>query len=251
MNKLNWEGNFKKHFHESWHRWLQQAIENEYMYNIYQTLKDSDTRVVPVKNDLFRSFKECSYDEIKAVIVLSDPYPWIKDNIVVADGIPMSCSHTQKCQPSLVKFYEAMQRELEEEIEYQPDLTYLLNQGVFMVNTSLTCKANIVGSHNGKDDKIGWLWEPFMEYLFKDVLDVKTGISYWLLGNEAKRVNPWLNPLGNHIYTLEHPAAASWKKTDWESKGMFKKINSVIKSNNRGEEIMWNYKEYISIQAPF
>ena len=73
MEKLDWEL-FKDKFHPSWHRFMKDAIESEWMFNIYQQLKQDAKKenIYPASADTFRTFKECKYDDIKCIIVLQD-----------------------------------------------------------------------------------------------------------------------------------------------------------------------------------
>lgn len=204
------------------------------MWSIYQNLKECKDRICPASKDTYKSFLKCDFDNIKAVIVLMEPYSWIKKGIIVADGLPMSSSNTNILQPSLEQFYQGMSNELEEEVVREPNLEYLLEQGVFMINAALTVRENRVGSHSE-------LWGPFMKDLFENVLSLRTGMPYWLLGKEAQKVEKYISPLGNYIIKGEHPAAASHRNTTWESKGTFKMINKIIREQNGPEyEIIWN-----------
>ncbi len=242
---LDWE-NFKDKFHSSWHRWMKPAIESEWMWEIYNGkdgLRASKDRVLPSSKDVFKSF-QCDYDNIKAVIVLSDPYPWVKNGIIISDGIPMSCSNTGLLQSSLEQFYQGMENEYHEMVPKEPNLSYLLKQGVFLINTALTVKLNKVGSHQD-------LWKPFMKYLFEEVLYTSTGLAYWMMGKEAQSIEKWISPLGNYLLYSSHPAAASHKGTTWSSEGNFKRINGILLSN-KSDTIYWNKNSWEAIcELPF
>ena len=244
---MDWEA-FKDRFDPSWHRFMQQAVEADWFERIYSQLKQDGKkeRILPASKDTFRSFKECKYDNIKAVIILSDPYPWVKKKQIIADGIPISCSYTMEPQPSLTKFYDGIDKEYEEECFREMDLSFLLHQGVFMINTALTVKENKVGSHTD-------LWLPFMQYLFEDVLSpYNTGLVYWMMGKEAKRVERWINPLGNYVLYSEHPAAAAHKQTDWDTRGNFKRTNKLLEGSGF-TPIIWdrNKEQQLVDDLPF
>ena len=239
MNKLNWEL-FAPLFHESWHLKMQPIIESEEVYNIYQKLKEigkSGKRILPNSKDVFRSFKETRLDDIKVVWVLQSPYPNLyRDGSPQANGIPMDCSYSKDgvLQPSLTKFYDAIQHCYKEEVDYSPDLTYLLKQGVFLLNSDLTVEARKSDSHEG-------MWAPFMKQLFEDILQYQTGTIYVFSGKPSKRLEKYVNPISNYIFYTEHPAAASYSQRAWNYDNIFTIINSIIKQN-RGEEneIIWN-----------
>ena len=160
----------------------------------------------------------------------------MKKRIIIADGIPMSCSHSEELQPSLKQFYGGIDKEYETIVSRENDLSYLLNQGVFMINTALTVKENKVGSHTD-------LWIPFMKYLFEEVISrYNTGLVYWMMGKEAKRVEKYINPLGNYLIYSTHPAAASHRNTEWDSEGNFKKVNKILEGNGF-TPIIWDKTE--------
>jgi uracil DNA glycosylase len=145
----------------------------------------------------------------------------------------MSCSITGHIQPSLEQFYKAMEEELFDGLNVHmiktPDLSYLANQGVLLFNTSLTCEMNKPGSHNK-------LWEPFMKYLFEEVI-ITTGMPVVFLGKEATKVERYLSPF-TWVIKVSHPASASYNNTNWDSEGMFTNVNKILKDNNN-EFINW------------
>ncbi len=214
-------------------------IESQEMFDIYQTLKNEKEVIVPSSDVTFRSFANTSPRNLKSVWFLMDPYPRrYKGGVNQATGIPMDCTNSPdgKLQPSLEIFYETMSKDLGKKVEQTPDLRYLLNQGVMLLNSDLTCKLNKTNSH----DK---LWEPFMKFFLEEVLSGFTGIIYVLSGNVSHRLEKYINPLGNYIYKIEHPAAASHTHKDWNNKNIFNLTNKILKANNN-ESITWDAKDY-------
>ena len=226
----------------SWAGRFKPFIESEDMYNIYQRIKaDAEReRVFPKFENVFKVFQLTKFEDIKVVIYLGDPYPRVyKDGTPQATGIPMSCDNSAdgKLQPSLENFYNAISAEFETKVKKSKSLEYLLEQGVLLMNTDLTVKANKTGSHEG-------LWEPFQKYFLQEVMFGTTGIVYALLGDASRAMEGYINPLGNYILggkkdKIDHPVAASYHGGEWDSKGMFKKINRILKDNNK-YEIFWD-----------
>ena len=137
------------------------------------------------------------------------PYYQVKDGIYVADGIAMSCSNTEKEQPSLTLFYDAIEDDIYKglnlEMQRFADLKYLCNQGVMLLNTALTTEMNKPGSHKE-------LWKPFMVYLLEEIFSKKeNGIIFILAGKQSQYYAKYINPLQHYIIEVEHPAAASHK----------------------------------------
>lgn len=224
-------------------------IESKEMWDIMQKVKQDALRekIVPKSSDTFRAFATTDPKDIKVIFYLMDPYPRkYKDGTFQATGIAMDCTNSpdRKIQPSLEKWYDGMDNELGIKVERTPDLSYLHEQGVMLLNTDLTCKLNKTQSHMG-------LWQPFQKYFLEEVVGSDTQIIYVLCGKASLRLEKYINPFC-HIFKTDHPAAASHTHTDWDSKGVFKKINRILKENNNFE-ILWNKREWDEFlnQTPF
>ena len=168
------------------------------------------------------------------------PYYQVKDGIYVADGIAMSCSNTEKEQPSLTLFYDAIEDDIYKglnlEMQRFADLKYLCNQGVMLLNTALTTEMNKPGSHKE-------LWKPFMVYLLEEIFSKKeNGIIFILAGKQSQYYAKYINPLQHYIIEVEHPAAASHKMRKWQHEKIFSKINYILKTNGKSE-VDWVYEK--------
>jgi uracil-DNA glycosylase len=230
-----WE-NFKDLFHESWHKKIQPWVESEDCDKVYTFLKKESRRgkkIAPLASNVFKAFQLTPFDQLKVVFMGLSPYHTFKHGTPVTDGLLMSCSVTGRLQPSLEKFYEAIEKEIYDGLSLHiikdPDLTYLAQQGVLLTNASLTVEMNKPGSHLK-------IWEPFIQYLLSEVL-FGTGVPIVFLGREAGKYERWVAPF-THRFVLTHPASASYSDMDWKSEGVFKKINKILKDSN-GEEIEW------------
>lgn len=219
-----------------WAPKFQPFIESESFDSIFRSLKDYSREgrtICPQAKDVFRTFRETPYKDLKAIFILQDPYPWIKNGVMVADGIPMSCSYTKVCQPSLELFYQGIEDDLGIEVPRQPDLSYLSKQGILLLNSSLTVELNKPGSHKG-------LWDPFMKYLIEEVINYyNTGTCYVSFGKQALPIAKMILPFMHWGFEVEHPAAAAHKERKWDHQKIFSKINKVVKDNNN-EKINWS-----------
>lgn len=234
----------------AWAEKFRPFIESKEMDEIYRKIREDafierggkmykKELIVPESQNVFRVFKESVPTNIKSIWYLMDPYPRMyKNKALQATGIAMDCSNSPdgEIQPSLKNFYDALDKDLGKTVERTPDLSYLVQQGILLVNTDLTCKYNKTGSHEG-------LWEPFQKYFLEEVMYGTTGIIYVLSGKSSLRMEKFINSLGNYIFKLEHPAAASHNDTDWNCKNIFKTTNKLLYENNR-IEIFWDRKEY-------
>ena len=232
---MNWEL-FKDHFHESWHYKMKPFIESEACDNIYKFLKSEVKRgkkLAPLSPSIYRCFKETTYDNLKVVIMGMCPYHTFKNGMPVADGLLMGCSVTDQLQPSLQQFYDGIERELYNGLtlnHFKPaDVSFLAKQGVLMYNAALTTEMNKAGSHID-------VWEPFTKYVLEEII-TPTNVPIILLGKDAAKFEKYTNPF-SWIFKISHPASASYKNTDWDTEGVFGKVNRVLKDNNNFE-IKW------------
>jgi uracil-DNA glycosylase len=222
--------NFKSLIHESWWRKLKPFIESKDCDKIYQLLKSESGRgklLAPLSSNTWRAFKETPYDDLKVVLIGLSPYHTFKDGLPVSDGLLMGCSITGKLQPSLEKWYDAIEKELYDGLNLHftrdPDLSFLAHQGVLLLNASLTCEKDKAGSHCD-------IWAPFMKYLLEEVLDV-TGVPIVFLGREAAKYSKHVGPF-TWKFEISHPASAAYKSVDWDSEGLFLKLNKILKDSN-------------------
>ena len=231
--------NFKEFFHESWHVKMQPFIESKECDDIYKFLKFEGRRgkqIAPSSSNVFRCFLETPLDELKVIMMGMAPYHTFKNSQPVADGLLMGCSVNNYLQPSLEQFYGAIERELYNGLNLHgwknPDVSFLAEQGILMFNASLTTEMNKAGSHME-------LWEPFTKYVMEEILAV-TGAPYIFLGKEAAKYAKYTPPFG-WSFEISHPASAAYKNTEWNSEGVFTKVNKILKDNNNFE-IEWMQK---------
>jgi uracil-DNA glycosylase len=232
---MNWE-NFKEHFHESYHAKMQPFIESKECDDIYAFLKAESKRgkrIAPLSHNVWRCFKETPYNDVKVIFIGMCPYHTLFKGTPVADGLMMGCSITGELQPSLEQLYGGIERELYGGLalgaDKPADVSYLAHQGVFMCNAALTTEIGKAGSHIK-------IWEPFMKYLLTEVFDW-TGRPIVFFGKEAAKYKVHVSPFTFH-YCVSHPASAAYKHGEWDSEGVFTKINNHIKLSN-GETIEW------------
>ena len=196
------------------------------------TFATQNKRFTPPLKDIFKAFEECPYKDLKVVMIGQDPYP----QLGVADGIAFSCSKTDKPQPSLRYIFNELEREFPayrtNDLLYNPlDLKRWSNQGILMLNTALTCEVGNIGSHYD-------VWKTFTAYLLTYLNDNYTGIVYVFMGKKAEGWGDLINEKFNYKFNVPHPASAAYKGGKWDSKGVFKKINDILRDNTN-KTIIW------------
>jgi uracil-DNA glycosylase len=192
-------------------------------------LSIQDKKFTPPLKQLFRAFEECPYDELKVVIIGQDPYP----QVGVADGISFSCSNTNALQPSLRYILGEVNKTIygDNPVSTDVDLKRWSNQGILMLNTSLTVEVGKIGSHYD-------IWKNFTAYLLDYLTHNKENIVYIYMGKKAQE---WADLTGdnNHKFFVSHPASAAYtKQKHWDSNDVFLKVQHLV-TQHYGTIIKW------------
>jgi len=238
MTKLD-ESKFKPLFGTWWEK-IKPFFLSGGFDPIYEYLKKEAKRgkvIVPSSANTFRCFIETPIDDVMVVMCGISPYHTLRGTKIIADGLLMGCSLTGYMQPSLKIFYETIENEMYrgEYFVKNPDVRYLCKQGVLMFNASLTTEARKAGRHLS-------IWEPFIKYLFEDVLSVM-GVPVIFLGKDAAELKKYL--FWTHIFEISHPASAAYTNSDWATEGTFKLVNKFLEERHN-TEIKW-----LDMPSPF
>ena len=229
--KLDWKV-FKPMF-GSWtdriHPFFNETLDDTYRYLKEESGKGK--KIAPLSKDVFKAFEYTNINDICAVVVALCPYHTFVNGKPVASGIPMSCEITDKLQPSLEQYYSALETEFETECIKTPSLKYLCDQGILLLNMSLTVEMGKPKSHNDIS-----LWSPFIAELFSTIIGPSL-VPVITLGEVAKECLKWTYPF-QPTFSISHPASASYRKEQWNSEGVFKKVSKLVKENE-GKDIYW------------
>lgn len=240
-NKLTPEEYAKKLYEmlkpSGWHDILKGFLLSEDFFHIIRVLEncvDEGNRFTPPLKQVFRAFMECPLDTLKVIMVGQDPYP----TIGVADGIAFSCGNTKKQQPSLKFIFKAVNKTVYSDKKdittFDPDLTRWSNQGVLMLNTSLTTEINKIGKHIP-------IWDPFIKYLI-DMLNSKDKDYVWvLIGKQAQQNEDIIDNIlrNTQILKCSHPASAAYKQDeDWNCNDIFNQVNNAL-AYDKKPKIIW------------
>lgn len=239
MSELKWEIFADKL--GSWAPKIKPFFDKGGFDTIYSKLKEDGRRgkqIYPLPQNTFRAFRETPIESLRVVMMGMSPYHMIKEGIVVADGLAMSCSSNGILQPSLKKFYEGLEQDFAEKgmdlnMIQTPDLSYLAKQGVLLLNAALTVEAGMARSHLE-------LWHPFTKFLFEDVFAIE-GCPIILLGKgDVWKFERYTAPL-QWVFKIEHPAYAARQEEKWDTKKTFKQVDTILRCQN-GIGIEWILK---------
>lgn len=185
----------------------------------------------PLKKDLFNVFHLCDPDKVKVVILGQEPYHSIDQNgFPIAHGLSFSVKNN-KIPTSLQNIFKEIKSSISNfSIPISGDLTPWVNQGVFLLNTCLTVKPSIPGSH-------GQIWNSFISKVITEICNQNKNVIFVLWGANAQKFK---SKISEKITVLEavHPCGLSASKGFFGCKH-FSTINQKLKS--LGEtEIVWN-----------
>lgn len=225
-----------------WQGMFKDFIESSNMDDLFKYLKSEvakGKKIAPLSKDVFRCFRETSKDKLRIIIAGMCPYHTWSDGYPVADGLCMSCSYTKKkgIQPSLQMWYDEIARVYDSKNEKTNDdygdMRVYARQGVLCYNVALTTEEGKPMSHEN-------VWSKFNQYFWEKVINQYfRGIPIMFLGQSAAKSEQYLTPMLHYPFRLSHPASAAHSGTDrWDSANAFKRIDKILKDNNR-DSIWW------------
>ncbi|WP_207427385.1 uracil-DNA glycosylase [Pedobacter sp. SYSU D00535] len=185
---------------ESWQSVLGEEFEKDYMKrlgNFLQAEKDSGKTVYPPGNLIFNAFNHTPFDQVKAVIIGQDPYHGPNQ----AFGLAFAVQKGVTVPPSLRNIYKELAADIPGfKIPTHGDLTKWADQGVLLLNATLTVRATEAGSHQKKG------WEQFTDAAIQKLAKQREGIVFLLWGRFAQTKAAFINADRHHILTAPHPS---------------------------------------------
>ncbi|MFK7755948.1 MAG: uracil-DNA glycosylase [Flavobacteriales bacterium] len=191
----------KLNLEKSWHSVLKDELSSEYYLQLLDYLKNQYAEHIcyPPKHLIFEAFEKCPFNKVKVVILGQDPY--INPN--QAHGLSFSVPPGAAIPPSLRNIFKELQSDLKVDVPFQGDLTRWAEQGVLLLNSTLTVQAGISNSHKGCG------WERFTNAVIEVLNTRKTEIVYMLWGAFAQKKAKTVNPKLNLVLKSVHPSPLS------------------------------------------
>lgn len=211
--------------------WLN-AINEEFTKDYFSNLKSflveerKQFTIYPPGNRIFAAFDFTPFDKVKVVILGQDPYHGDGQ----ANGLCFSVADGIRKPPSLVNIFKELKEDKGCEIPESGNLEKWAHQGVFLLNATLTVRANTAGSHQNKG------WELFTDAVIKTLSDKKENLVFLLWGNYAKVKTVLIDANKHLVLTAAHPSPLA-RGAFFGSKH-FSQTNAYLKSKGI-EEIDW------------
>lgn len=214
----------------SWKKELENTFSEPYFLELVRFIKQeyrNHTCYPPGKN-IFSALDDCPLDKLKVVIIGQDPYHGKGQ----AHGYCFSVPNGVNPPPSLINIFKELKDDLNMTIPTNGDLTRWSKQGVLLLNSTLTVRENLAGSHQNKG------WEIFTDKIIETISLKRNSIVFLLWGSYAKSKAKLIDKANHLILTSGHPSPLSANRGYWFGNKHFSKTNSYLKSNGF-DEILW------------
>jgi len=176
--------------------------------------------VYPPAELVFNALELCSPQNTKVVILGQDPYHG-KDQ---AMGLAFSVLGGTKIPPSLMNIFKELKGDVGIPIPQSGNLSHWANQGVLLLNATLTVETEQAGSHQGKG------WEQFTDHIIEMISDMQQHVVFILWGNYAQAKSSLIDESKHLILTAPHPSPLSAHRGFFDSKH-FSQTNEYLQQH--------------------
>jgi uracil-DNA glycosylase len=216
--------------HSSWQQVLESEYEKPYFQKLISFVKNEYAikRCFPLESEIFAAFNHCPFDKVKVVIIGQDPYHGFGQ----ANGLCFSVNDGINFPPSLINIFKEIQSDLGLSIPISGNLERWAEQGVLLLNATLTVRESEAGSHQKKG------WETFTDTVIQKISDEKENIVFLLWGGFAKKKGAKINRTKHHVLESGHPSPLSANRGLWFGNRHFRKTNAYLQSLGK-ESIKW------------
>ncbi|MFK5974614.1 MAG: uracil-DNA glycosylase [Flavobacteriaceae bacterium] len=206
--------------HKSWKRQLSSEFEQPYFSDLTQFIQEEYTKYscYPQRKDIFAAFDHSSFEETKVVIIGQDPYHGPNQ----ANGLCFSVKDGIRHPPSLINIFKEIETDLKIPYPKSGNLERWADQGVLLLNATLTVKAHQAASHQNKG------WETFTDAVIRHVSKEKEEVVFLLWGGFAKKKSALIDSSKHHILTSGHPSPLSANRGYWFGNRHFSKTNQLL-----------------------
>lgn len=220
MYKINFHSNLE----QSWCKLLQSEFEKPYMEELDNFLfseKANNKIIYPEERLIFNAFNSTPFKDVKVVILGQDPYHGPEQ----AHGLCFSVLPDIRIPPSLLNIYKELKNDLGIEIPVHGYLQSWAEQGVLMLNATLTVEKNNAGSHQAKG------WEQFTDRVIQLLNEQREGLVFFLWGSYAQKKGQFIDSKKHLVLKAPHPSPLSAHRGFFGIKH-FSKADAYLKKNN-------------------
>ena len=185
----------------SWKEALKDEFGKDYFGKLTDFVKTeySSKQIFPAGSQIFNAFDQCPFDKVKVVIIGQDPYHGPGQ----AHGLCLSVNDGVPFPPSLLNIFKEIERDLGIPYPQSGNLTRWAQQGVLLLNATLTVEAHKAGSHQGKG------WETFTDAAIRKLATEKQNIVFMLWGSYAQQKGAMIDASKHLVLKSVHPSPLS------------------------------------------
>lgn len=207
--------------HATWREKLSEEFQKPYFEKLTNFVKEEygKNTCYPKEKDIFAAFDHSPFDETKVVILGQDPYHGPGQ----ANGLSFSVNDGIAHPPSLVNIFKEIETDLGVSYPKSGNLERWAEQGVLLLNATLTVRAHQAGSHQ----KMGW--EQFTDAVIRKLSDEKNHLIFLLWGGFAKKKARLIDHTKHHILTSGHPSPLSANRGHWFGNEHFRQTNDILR----------------------
>ncbi len=216
----------------TWKQVLQTEFDKPYFELLTSFVRQAyqTTQVFPPSGMIFRAFDACPFDKVKVVIIGQDPYHEPNQ----AHGLCFSVNEGIPVPPSLQNIYKEIESDLGRPSVCSTNavgvpsgyLAYWAEQGVLLLNATLTVEAHRAGSHQNKG------WEEFTDAAIRALAEQRENIVFMLWGSYAQRKGAFISPQKHLILKTVHPSPLSAYRGFFGCRH-FSQANSYLLAHNQ------------------
>ncbi|TDQ13553.1 uracil-DNA glycosylase [Algoriphagus boseongensis] len=214
---------------DSWKNALIDVFSQDFFHQLVTFVKDeySTQQVFPPGKEIFNAFWHCPLDKVKVVILGQDPYHGPGQ----AHGLSFSVKPGIPFPPSLLNIFKEIKQDLGKDMPPNGDLSSWADQGVFLLNATLTVRAHQAGSHQNKG------WEIFTDKVIQTISASREQVVFLLWGAYAQKKAELIDSSKHLILKAPHPSPLSAHR-GFLGCGHFSKANQYLESKGL-EPIKW------------
>jgi uracil-DNA glycosylase len=209
----------------SWETILSDEIEKPYFVELMNTVDQEYQNSIcfPPKELIFSAFNNCSFENIKVVIIGQDPYHGDGE----ANGLSFSVNDSVRIPPSLRNIFRELTTDLDS--IFMPssgNLESWAKQGVLLLNASLSVRKDNPNSHKHLK------WNLFTDAVIQKISDEKENVVFMLWGSFAQKKGSKINREKHFVLESGHPSPMSANQGKWFGNKHFSKANFYLEQNN-------------------
>lgn len=214
----------------SWKEVLAAEFEKDYFKRLTAFVREEysgTTPIYPPARLIFNAFDHCPFDKVKVVILGQDPYHGAGQ----ANGLCFSVNKGIAFPPSLMNIFKEIENDLGTPIPHDGDLTRWSDQGVLLLNATLTVRASQAGSHQRRG------WEEFTDSAIRELATRRENIVFILWGSYAQKKGAFIDRDRHLVLASPHPSPLSAYQGFFGNKH-FSRANEYLAEHGK-EKIIW------------